>query len=108
MAPRTLAQAASEARVDWDRVRATTDEEIDRQAREDGTDTELPGLAYPSPGTLRRQLGLTQTAMADLISVPVATWRNWEQGRVSLEPAVRTLLRILWREPDAVRRAMVA
>jgi len=40
--------------------------------------------------------------------VPVATWRNWEQGRVRLDPAVQTLLRVLWREPDAVRRAMVA
>ncbi|WP_342356184.1 helix-turn-helix domain-containing protein [Acetobacter thailandicus] len=51
---------------------------------------------------------LTQTDIAALAGVPVATWRNWEQGRVSLDPAVRTLLRVLWREPDAVRRAMVA
>lgn len=108
MAPRTLAQAVSEARVDWERVRATTDEEIDRHAREDGTDTDLPGLPSPSPATLRRRMGLTQTAMADLIGVPVATWRNWEQGRVMLEPAVRTLLRVLWREPEAVKRAMAA
>lgn len=47
MAPRTLTQEAREARVDWARVRATTDEEIDRQAREDETDSELSGLAYP-------------------------------------------------------------
>lgn len=31
-----------------------------------------------------------------------------EQGQVRLDPAVQTLLRVLWREPDAVRRAMVS
>ncbi|WP_367161060.1 helix-turn-helix domain-containing protein (plasmid) [Kozakia baliensis] len=109
MARMTLSEIGKrQGRVDWARVQATTDDEIDRHAKEDGTDTDLPGIAYPSPGTLRRRMGLTQSAMADLIDVPLATWRNWEQGRVSLDPAVRTLLRVLWREPDAVRRAMVA
>lgn len=77
-------------------------------AREDGTESDLPGPAYPSPATVRRQLKLTQTDIAALAGVPVATWRNWEQGRVSLDPAVRTLLRVLWREPDAVWRATIA
>ncbi|TLU71616.1 hypothetical protein FE263_16860 [Lichenicoccus roseus] len=44
--------------------------------------------------------------MAELLHVPVATWRNWEQSRVRLDPAVKTLLRVVLREPDAVRRAL--
>jgi len=109
MAKLTLADIKRRGgRVDRARVQATTAAEIDQQAREDGTQSDLPGLAYPSPATVRRQLKLTQTDIAALAGVPVATWRNWEQGRVSLDPAVRTLLRVLWREPDAVRRAMVA
>lgn len=68
----------------------------------------LPGLAAPSPATVRRHMKLTQKDIAALAGVPVATWRSWEQGQVRLDPAVQTLLRVLWREPDAVRRAMVA
>lgn len=94
--------------VDYDRLNATTDADIKRHAKEDGTDTDLPGLAYPTPVTVRRHLKLTQKEIASLAGVPVATWRNWEQGRVRLDPAVRTLLRVLWREPDAVRRVMAA
>lgn len=71
-------------------------------------DVDIPGPAYPTPATVRHKLKLTQKDISALVGVPVATWRNWEQGRVSLDPAVRTLLRVLWREPDAVRRAMVA
>lgn len=109
MARMTLEQIKlSKGRVDYNRLNATTDEDIDRHAKEDGTDNELPGLPYPTPATVRRHLKLTQKDIAALAGVPVATWRNWEQGRVSLDPAVRTLLRVLWREPDAVRRVMVA
>ncbi|KXV67110.1 helix-turn-helix domain-containing protein [Gluconobacter oxydans] len=108
MARMTLAEIkARPSTIDWTRVNATTDGDIDRQAKEDGTDVELPGLAAPSPATVRRHLQLTQKDIAALAGVPVATWRNWEQGRVRLDPAVRTLLRVLWREPDAVRRVMV-
>ncbi|WP_342627207.1 helix-turn-helix domain-containing protein [Nguyenibacter vanlangensis] len=110
MARMTLDQIwASGGRVDRARLDATTDADIAGQAREDGTDTPLgPHEVYPTPATVRRHLGLTQTAIADLVGVPVATWRNWEQGRVTLDPAVRTLLRVLWREPDAFKRAMAA
>ncbi|MFT8463726.1 helix-turn-helix domain-containing protein [Acetobacter persici] len=109
MARMTLAEIkARPSGIDWKRVNATTNEDIDRHAKEDGTDNELPGLPYPTPATVRRHLKLTQKEIAALAGVPVATWRNWEQGRVGLDPAVRTLLRVLWREPDAVRRAMVA
>ncbi|GBQ84154.1 hypothetical protein AA13595_1336 [Gluconacetobacter johannae DSM 13595] len=53
-------------------------------------------------------MGMTQTAIAAPIGMPVAMWRNWEQGRARLDPAMRTLLRVVWREPEAVRRAMEA
>jgi len=54
-------------------------------------------LVAPSPATVRRHLKLTQKDIAALAGVPVATWRNWEQGRV----------RVIWRELDAVRRALM-
>ncbi|WP_260432246.1 helix-turn-helix domain-containing protein [Zymomonas mobilis] len=42
------------------------------------------------------------------MGIPLATWQDWEQGRVALDPAIRMLLKILWKEPDAVRRAVAA
>lgn len=110
MAPRTLTQITN-ARpvVDMERLSNVTEGEIARQAREDDSESDVHGsLVYPTPAAVRRKLKLTQRDVAALVGVPVATWRNWEQGRVTLDPAVRTLLRVLWREPEAVRRAMVA
>ncbi len=49
---------------------------------------------------------MTQVAFAEAIGVPVATLRNWEQGRVAPDPAARALLRILDREPEAALRAL--
>ncbi len=110
MAPRTLAQITNAHPVaDRERLADVTEAEIGRQAREDASESEANGSpVYPTPAAVRRKLKLTQRDVAALVGVPVATWRNWEQGRVTLDPAVRTLLRVLWREPDAVRRAMVA
>jgi putative transcriptional regulator len=93
--------------VDRAKVDATTEEDIRRQMIEDGEDPDNPGEGwYPAPGSVRRLLGMTQTEIADLLRIPVATWRNWEQYRVRVEPAVQALLRILAREPDAAKRAL--
>lgn len=52
MARMTLAEIkARPSTIDWTRVNATTDGDIDRQAKEDGTEGELPGLVAPSPET---------------------------------------------------------
>jgi putative transcriptional regulator len=49
---------------------------------------------------------MTQLAFATAIGVPVATVRNWEQSRAGMDPAVRSLLRVLEREPEAALRAL--
>lgn len=49
---------------------------------------------------------MTQEAFAKAIGVPVATVRNWEQFRTGMDPAVRSLLRVVEREPDAALRAL--
>ena len=103
----TAAEAHQAARIDRAKVAATTDADIARQQVEDG---EEAGAIYtdwaPDPKTLRSLLGLSQEAMAATLNIPLGTWRNWEQRRVALDPANRTLLRILWREPAAVMRAL--
>jgi putative transcriptional regulator len=50
---------------------------------------------------IRGQTGLTQTAFAARIGVPVETVRNWEQGKRSPRGPARALLRLIERAPDA-------
>ena len=51
----------------------------------------------------RDQLGLSQQAFADLIKTPVATLRDWEQGRFTPPGAVLCLLQITLRHPEVLR-----
>lgn len=55
---------------------------------------------------VRRKLGLSQSAFAEMIGVSVATLRNWEQGRRTPEGPARALLRVAARSPEAVRDAL--
>ena len=44
--------------------------------------------------------------MAARMRVPLKTWRNWEQGRVGLDPAVRALLDLVADDPDRAFRVL--
>lgn len=91
------------------RLDATTEEDIRRHMIEDGED---PGAEFPPgehiipPQVVRKKLGMTQTQFAELLNIPVATLRNWEQKRFMLEPAVRALLRLIHNEPEAALRGL--
>jgi putative transcriptional regulator len=104
---RTAAQAAKTAYVEPARLAATTDADIERQMAEDG---EEPGTDHddwhPSALQVRRGLKLTQAEITKLLGMPLATWRNWEQGRTAIDAPGRALLFLLHREPEAVLRAM--
>jgi putative transcriptional regulator len=50
---------------------------------------------------VRGQTGLTQTAFAARIGVPVETVRNWEQGKRSPRGPARALLRLIEGAPAA-------
>lgn len=111
MARMTLAEAmARPSTVDHGKVAAVTDEDIARQQAEDGysdIDDLLDGArVLLPPRDVRELFGMTQEAFARFLGVPVATYRNWEQGRTLPEPAARTLLTLLAREPEAARRAL--
>ena len=48
----------------------------------------------------RAKSGLTQTAFAERIATPVATLRDWEQGRFSPPGGVVCLLRLIIKHPE--------
>jgi putative transcriptional regulator len=51
--------------------------------------------------TVRGRTGLTQSAFAARIGVPVETVRNWEQGKRSPRGPARALLKVIEQAPDA-------
>ncbi|MGH7057870.1 MAG: helix-turn-helix domain-containing protein [Acetobacteraceae bacterium] len=55
---------------------------------------------------IRAKLGLSQDAFAVRFGFSAAAVRDWEQGRRRPEAAARVLLRVIAREPEAVRRAL--
>ena len=63
--------------------------------------TDAPDLAL-----LRRRLRLSQGAFADLFGIPLGTVKDWEQGRRQPDAPARAYLRVIARDPDAVRRAL--
>jgi putative transcriptional regulator len=50
---------------------------------------------------VRGRTGLTQTAFAAQIGVPVETVRNWEQGKRSPRGPARALLKVIEQAPEA-------
>jgi putative transcriptional regulator len=59
-----------------------------------------------SPAFIRKMLSLSQIDFAQLLSIPVATIRNWEQARVTPDPAARALLKILKHNPQLAVQAL--
>ena len=57
---------------------------------------------------IRRKLGMTQATFAAYFGVSLRTVQDWEQGhRIPSGPA-RAFLKVIDREPKAVRRALAA
>ena len=55
---------------------------------------------------LRAELDLSQREFAERYGFPVATVRNWEQGRRRPEGAARLLLKLIASRPDWVNRML--
>ena len=96
-----------EARLD-----AMTDEEITRAAEADPdnpplTEEELArGLFARDVRLARQAVGMSQEAFAAALGLPVATLRNWEQGRFSPDPAARALIRLVGDDPERAVRVL--
>ena len=91
--------------VDWSRLDATTEEQIAAQIAEDDAEAMRDAAAYVR--RVRRKVGLSQTAFARRIGVPVDTVRNWEQGKRLPRGPARALLRIIDRAPELALAALV-
>jgi putative transcriptional regulator len=81
-----------------ERAIATDPQAIARAARR-GAEDRFNDATYAR--NVRGQTGLTQTAFAARIGVPVETVRNWEQGKRSPRGPARALLKVLEQAPEA-------
>ena len=98
-------------RVNRAKIDSTTEDDIHRHMIADGQDPtgELEGFVRVIPPLLlRKRFGMTQAEFARALRIPVATLRNWEQGRVLPDPAARSLLTIVARNPKAAFKALAA
>lgn len=61
-----------------------------------------------APREVREQAKLTQAQMAPLMGMSLSGYRKWEQGQRRVSGPAATLLRLIEKEPDAVRRALLS
>jgi len=93
--PLTDAEILTAAKSDPDN-RPATAKELRRSRR------------VPAVKRLRWQLELTQEAFAERYGIPLATLRDWEQGRTEPDAAVKSYLKIIESEPKKVAKILEA
>ena len=100
---------------DWAAIDALTDEEIDAQIAADPdvapdvSDWPIEDALIMIPTdvkAIRAKFRLSQERFAKTFALNLATLRDWEQQRRIPHGPARTLLQIIDREPEAVRRAL--
>ena len=61
-----------------------------------------------TPRKVRERAKLTQAQMASLMGMSLSGYRKWEQGTRRISGPAATLLRVLEREPEAVKSALLS
>ena len=60
-----------------------------------------------APRQVRARAKLTQAEMAPLMGMSLSGYRKWEQGQRRVSGPAATLLRLIEKEPDLVKRALL-
>ena len=61
-----------------------------------------------TPRKVREHANLTQAQMAPLMGIRLSGYRKWEQGTRRVSGPAANLLRVIAREPEAVKRALLS
>src|SRR5919106_277730 len=117
----TFAEARKRAEkepADWDRIDAMTDEDIARQIAEDPDVApdmsealergEFVHLHVVDLFGIRTRMGLSREAFAKRFGLDPVELRDWEAMGGVPDEAIRTYLRVIESEPEAVARAVDA
>ncbi len=105
--------ARRKTKIDWSRLDAMTEEQrhgaamADPDARPMTEEEWAAAPRVPQVKVIRRVLKLSQDDFAAQFHIPVGTLRDWEQGRKEPDAAAKAYLRVIAREPDVVRKALL-
>lgn len=97
---------------DWSAFDAMTEEEVLAAALSDPdaqplTDADMKRMKRtPQVKVIRRAFGMSLEEFAKVFRIPIGTLRDWEQGRVEPDQAARAYLKVIARDPKAVRKAL--
>ena len=112
MKARRKREKRTRAKFDWRAFDAMTDEEVIAAALSDPdaqplTEADMKRMKRtPQVKIIRRALKLSQEEFAQCFRIPIGTLRDWEQGRVEPDQAARAYLKVIARNPKAVREAL--
>lgn len=87
--------------INTELMKTTSAAKIRRQMIEDGDDPKaaLPDYRLNLVREARAKLAMTQAEMAALTKIPLATLRNWEQGRTAPDAAAKALFKLIVHKP---------
>lgn len=63
-------------------------------------------IEVPDVRGIRRELHMSQHEFSDAFRIPLATLKNWEQGRRSPDAPAIAYLQVIARRPDVIREAL--
>lgn len=95
------------------RLAAMTDNDVEAAALADPdaqplTEEQLARFErVPNVKAIRERLRLSQRQFAEMFGLSLSVVRDWEQGRFIPDQAARTLLKVIDRNPEAVRQALL-
>lgn len=72
--------------------------------------SEGPAIVHApiDPREVREQAQLTQAQMAPLMGMSLSGYRKWEQGQRRISGPAANLLRLIQKEPEVVKRALLS
>lgn len=100
------------AETDWEYLRSMTDEEAHANALADPdnpplTKEQLSRMRHvPNPLEIRERLGLTRREFTKQFEISLDNVRDWEDGVRRPDSTAKAYLRVIERNPDAVREAL--
>lgn len=98
--------------MDWAKVKAMSNAEVERRAR---TDPDNPPMTKAEAAKMRRvsiakhvrqKIGLSQEEFAERFAIPLGTLRDWEQHRTEPDQTSINYLRVILGNPKAVIKAL--